>query len=199
MLAPLAPSDPDARAALRAMGELAIPVLADHAGNGNVWAVGDLTVVGTPAAAESLAPMLWSTEEVATNLCNFHVRVAYDEASRSDTPSSSATRLAVELLDWRCPDPRYRQLIKLLTWPVRAKVLGNLVATGSPATQKHWIEVMETPRSSKALWAFFALAIAVSLLGTSGIVIYRSVMTITGSWLLGSEWLHGSHWPASCR
>ncbi|MGH3697083.1 MAG: NACHT domain-containing protein [Pseudonocardiaceae bacterium] len=304
VLVPLAPNDPDARAALRAMGELAIPVLADHAGDGNVWAVDDLAVVGTPAAAQRLAPMLWSTEEVATraawrlaellrhpdveevlsrsdntadpaapsydwvwrpfaskvsdampaiagriaylldkgptdlipqdteridariglpvaalginsalrinsdlpNRCyegltkqlaeefvieqkvktfglvsDYNVRDAYDKASSDDAPSSSATRLAEELLDQRGVDPRYRRMVELLPWPVRAQVLGRLVARWGWATQRQWIKVAET-LSSRLLLVVRRLVFqagALVLFGTAGIVIYRWVVTIT--------------------
>ncbi|HEU0089540.1 MAG TPA: hypothetical protein VFQ77_18170 [Pseudonocardiaceae bacterium] len=315
VLAPQAPGDPDARAALRAMGELAIPVLADHAGDGKVWAVDDLAVIGTPAAAESLAKVLWATEQVATraawrlaellrnpdvedglsrtdntadpatpsydwiwrpfapststtmraimgrvaylldkgpadliprdaecidtriglpiaalginaalrvhaprvpewyqryaepttNLARefvdeqkikvlsemwySHVRDAFDQASRGDAPSSLATQLSGKLLDRQWVDPRYRRMVELLTWPVRAQVLGRLIATYSPVTQKHWVEVTETPRSSNALWAVTRLVTVAALLGTCGITTYQSVTTITGSSPLGPEWL----------
>jgi NACHT domain len=57
-LARLAPHDEAARAALRAMGELAIPVLEQRAAAGDVEAVDDLACIGTPAAAESLAGLM---------------------------------------------------------------------------------------------------------------------------------------------
>lgn len=304
VLAPLAPSDPDARTALRTMGELAIPVLAEHASD--VWAVDDLAVVGTPAAAESLARLLWSTEEIATRAAwrlvellrnsdveeglsrtditpdpaaesydwvwqpfapgtsaamptiagriaylldkgpadlipedtecidtriglpiaalgvnaarslyasyegvteqlarafaeeqkvamlgtvyGRHMRDAYDRASHEDAPSWLATCLARELLDQGDVDPRYRRIVELLTWPVRAQLLGTL-ADCLPVTEKYWIEVTEPQRSSRALWVSAGLAAAASLLGASGIAIYRSVVTITGSWPFGPEWL----------
>jgi len=314
VLAPLAPSDPDARVALRAMGELAIPVLAGHASNGDVWAVDDLAVVATPAAAESLARMLWSTEEIATRAAwrlaelvrnpdveeglsrtditadpaaenyhwvwrpfasgvsaamsaivgriaylldkgpadlipedaecidtriglpiaacrvnalginkvysqfepyskepikqlaitfldeqrvsryvevyDYHVREAYDRASHMDAPSSSATRLARKLLAWQGVPSRYKRMVELLAWPVRAQVLSKFIGTyHRTATENHWVEVTETPRSSRALWVAAGLATAVSLVGTSGIALYRSVATITGSWPFGPEWL----------
>lgn len=58
VLARLAPADEAARAALRAMGELAIPVLERRAAAGDVEAVDDLAFIGTPAAAESIAGLL---------------------------------------------------------------------------------------------------------------------------------------------
>ncbi|MGH3902207.1 MAG: hypothetical protein ACRDTA_28950 [Pseudonocardiaceae bacterium] len=120
-----------------------------------------------------------------------HVQDAYDRASRNDAPSSSATRLAGKLFDEQRIDPRHRRIIELLTWPVRAQVLGNLVAVDRhrPVTEKHWIQVTDTPGSSRALWVVAGLVTAASLLGTSEIAIYRAVMTITGSWPLGPEWL----------
>lgn len=55
VLARLAPLDEAARAALRTMGELAIPVLEHQVATGDARAVDDLASIGTPAAAESLA------------------------------------------------------------------------------------------------------------------------------------------------
>lgn len=55
VLANLAPYNEHARAALRTMGELAIPVLENRAAGGDLQAVDDLSFIGTPAAAESLA------------------------------------------------------------------------------------------------------------------------------------------------
>jgi NACHT domain len=57
VLARLAPQDRHARAALRTMGELAIPVLEHRATAGDLQAVDDLAFIGTPAAAESLASL----------------------------------------------------------------------------------------------------------------------------------------------
>ncbi|MFG3055187.1 NACHT domain-containing protein [Kitasatospora sp. NPDC048239] len=54
------PADIEARDALQSMGEIAVPVLAEAAHGGAVWAVHSLGVVGTPAAAEQLAGLLWS-------------------------------------------------------------------------------------------------------------------------------------------
>jgi hypothetical protein len=64
-LAPLAASDQEARAALRAMGELAIPVLAERAAGGDQRVVDDLAFIATPAAAEALAFLLRASEAVA--------------------------------------------------------------------------------------------------------------------------------------
>jgi energy-coupling factor transporter ATP-binding protein EcfA2 len=58
VLARLAPRDETARTALRAMGELAIPVLELQAAVGDTQAIDDLAFIGTPAAAESLASLL---------------------------------------------------------------------------------------------------------------------------------------------
>ena len=57
-LAPMAAADDAARAALRAMGELAIPVLEQRARLGYVDAVDDLGSIGTPDAAEALTRLL---------------------------------------------------------------------------------------------------------------------------------------------
>lgn len=142
-------------------------------------------------AIQLLAKEFVNEQKIATipYLFASHVQDAYDRASHNDAPSSSATRLAGELFDQRHIDPHYRRMIELLTWPVRAQVLSNLVAGHRRATQKHWIQVTDTPRSSGALWVVAGLATAASLLGTSGIAIYRAVMAITGSWPLGPEWL----------
>ncbi|RSM64639.1 NACHT domain-containing protein [Kibdelosporangium aridum] len=61
-LAKLAIRDADARTALRDMGELALPVLTEHASNGHGWAVDDLGVVGTPSAAKALSSLLWTPD-----------------------------------------------------------------------------------------------------------------------------------------
>ncbi len=65
VLAPMAARDDEARAALRAMGELAIPVLAERAADGDEQTVDDLALIATPAAAEALAGLLHATEKVA--------------------------------------------------------------------------------------------------------------------------------------
>ncbi|MCE7005901.1 NACHT domain-containing protein [Kibdelosporangium philippinense] len=59
-LAKLAKRDRVARTSLRDMGELALPVLTARAAEGRRWAVDDLRVIGTPAAAKALAGLLWS-------------------------------------------------------------------------------------------------------------------------------------------
>jgi len=64
-LAPMTARDDEARAALRAMGELAIPVLAERAAAGGEQTVDDLACIATPAAAEALADLLRATERVA--------------------------------------------------------------------------------------------------------------------------------------
>ncbi|WP_344448658.1 NACHT domain-containing protein [Acrocarpospora macrocephala] len=50
--------DPFARAELRSMGELAIPPLRKAAHRGLLWAIDDIGLIGTPAAAEALVPLL---------------------------------------------------------------------------------------------------------------------------------------------
>ncbi|MFF7738762.1 NACHT domain-containing protein [Streptomyces sp. NPDC007984] len=55
-----------ARAALRSMGEIAIPQLAVSAqGRQEIWAIDALGRIGTPAAATELAPLLWNTSPAA--------------------------------------------------------------------------------------------------------------------------------------
>ncbi|WP_339156581.1 NACHT domain-containing protein [Actinomadura luteofluorescens] len=49
----------DARSALQEMGEIAVPVLAESAARGEVWAVDALHEVGTPSTAEELAKLLF--------------------------------------------------------------------------------------------------------------------------------------------
>ncbi|UOX86371.1 NACHT domain-containing protein [Amycolatopsis sp. FBCC-B4732] len=58
-------ADEDRRAALRGMGELALPVLIARAADGYLWAVDDLATVGTPAAAAALAQLIWDHSPVA--------------------------------------------------------------------------------------------------------------------------------------
>jgi hypothetical protein len=65
VLAPMAARDDEARVALRAMGELAIPVLTERAATGSEQAVDDLGVIATPAAAEALAGLLHARLRVA--------------------------------------------------------------------------------------------------------------------------------------
>jgi hypothetical protein len=64
-LAPMAARDDEARAALRAMGELAIPVLSERAAAGEDHTVDDLASIATPAAAEALTDLLGATGSVA--------------------------------------------------------------------------------------------------------------------------------------
>ena len=56
--------DDEARAALQAMGDVAVPALAWWAGQGETWAVRSLGAVGTPAAALRLAGLLWTGHPV---------------------------------------------------------------------------------------------------------------------------------------
>ncbi|WP_326577232.1 NACHT domain-containing protein [Streptomyces sp. NBC_00481] len=57
--------DDEARAALQAMGDVAVPALAGEAERGAaIWAVRSLGVVGTPAAAVRLAGLLWVGAEL---------------------------------------------------------------------------------------------------------------------------------------
>jgi hypothetical protein len=64
-LSELAIKRPTAREALRATGELAIPVLADRARAGGVAAIDDLAAIGTPAAATAIAEQLWGERPTA--------------------------------------------------------------------------------------------------------------------------------------
>lgn len=59
--------DPGIRGALVAMGDLAVPVLARFLAAGQPWALDDLRTIGTPRAAEALAPLLW--HEARTVAC----------------------------------------------------------------------------------------------------------------------------------
>lgn len=56
---------PTARTALRATGELAVPVLAERAAAGSLDAVDDIAAVGTASAGLALAELLWDESEVA--------------------------------------------------------------------------------------------------------------------------------------
>ncbi|MFF7447059.1 MULTISPECIES: NACHT domain-containing protein [unclassified Streptomyces] len=56
--------DDEARAALKAMGDVAVSSLAARAELGETWAVRSLGAVGTPAAATELAGLLWSGHPV---------------------------------------------------------------------------------------------------------------------------------------
>ncbi|MGW2833918.1 NACHT domain-containing protein [Streptomyces sp. NPDC001286] len=91
--------DDEGRAALRAMGDVAVPSLARLAEQGEIWAVRALGAVGTPAAAMQLAGLLWgghpvvfpTTRAAAWNLaslmCNPDVRdVLSDRPLPSDPP-----------------------------------------------------------------------------------------------------------------
>ncbi|MBB2946927.1 energy-coupling factor transporter ATP-binding protein EcfA2 [Actinoplanes lutulentus] len=60
-----AAGDPQARAALRSMGEQAITALTSAAWAGSLQALDDLAVVGTPAASEALTSMLWNDDAKA--------------------------------------------------------------------------------------------------------------------------------------
>ncbi|MBM7775170.1 hypothetical protein JOD54_005374 [Actinokineospora baliensis] len=57
-----------ARAALRSMGEAALPTLVAQAKADALWAIDDIAAVGTPAAAEALAGLLWQPVRVATHV-----------------------------------------------------------------------------------------------------------------------------------
>jgi hypothetical protein len=65
-LAALAARDQTARTALRAMGELAIPVLERQARDGDPAATDDLAFIGTPAAAESLTYLMFDADSVSS-------------------------------------------------------------------------------------------------------------------------------------
>lgn len=66
-LSDLSTSQPLARTALRAMGELAVPVLAERARTGSVEAVDDIAAVGTASAGLALAELLWP-DDVSTRV-----------------------------------------------------------------------------------------------------------------------------------
>ncbi|MEU5362461.1 NACHT domain-containing protein [Streptomyces sp. NPDC005925] len=89
-----------ARAALRSMGEIAIPQLARSAqGRQEIWAIDALGRIGTPAAATELASLLWVTSPVARRaawLIASQLRVPdVEEALREcETPESS------EVYEW---------------------------------------------------------------------------------------------------
>ncbi len=64
-LSDLATWVPAARVALRATGELAIPVLAERAKTGSLEAVDDIAAIGTASAGLALAGLLWDESDVA--------------------------------------------------------------------------------------------------------------------------------------
>jgi hypothetical protein len=66
-LSDLSTSQPVANAALRAMGELAVPVLAERARTGSVEAVDDIAAIGSASAGLALAELLWA-DEVGTRV-----------------------------------------------------------------------------------------------------------------------------------
>jgi hypothetical protein len=66
-----------AREALRAMGELAIPVLEQRAATGDLQAVDDLAFIGTPVAAESLARLTCMDKQDAAGHSTITVSAAW--------------------------------------------------------------------------------------------------------------------------
>ena len=74
--------DNEARAALQAMGDVAVPALAQAAELGEIWAARSLGAVGTPSAELRLAGLLWSGPDW------FHPSFV------SDTASAAAWHLA---------------------------------------------------------------------------------------------------------
>ncbi|GAA3455769.1 NACHT domain-containing protein [Dactylosporangium matsuzakiense] len=98
-LSELARVRPDARAALRRTGELAIPVLDARARDGSIAAIDDLAAIATPAAAVTLAEHLWSDAPAAR-------RAAWHLAALIATPDIEAeltqqeTPPSVEYYDW---------------------------------------------------------------------------------------------------
>lgn len=62
LLAELAVQDAEARTALRTMGDLAVPSLADRAGPQDLDAIDDLAAIGTPQAIEALLKLLDRTD-----------------------------------------------------------------------------------------------------------------------------------------
>jgi HEAT repeat protein len=93
----------DLRSALLRMGELAVPVLATRANNGDRDAIADLADIGTPAAARALVPLLWSDPgpvslATAFNLMGIFADHEVEQALR-DFPLS-AQQCEAEWLDW---------------------------------------------------------------------------------------------------
>ncbi|MFD9734206.1 NACHT domain-containing protein [Umezawaea sp. NPDC059074] len=84
--------DDDARAALRGMGELALPVLISRAKLGFEWAADDLAFVGTPAAAVALVDLLWTDKSSSTHaawlLASLIENPNVEEELRRNSPSS---------------------------------------------------------------------------------------------------------------
>ncbi|BBC32823.1 hypothetical protein SGFS_041170 [Streptomyces graminofaciens] len=78
--------DDEARAALQAMGDVAVPSLAQVAEHGEVWAVRSLGSVGTPAAAVRLAGLLWAERIRRANGAEVAATAAWQLASLIRTP-----------------------------------------------------------------------------------------------------------------
>jgi hypothetical protein len=91
-LSDLATWVPGARAALRATGELAIPVLAERAKAGSLEAVDDIAAVGTASAGLALAGLLWDGSDVA-------VRAAWRLAVLVTSPDVEDELLRAEVGD----------------------------------------------------------------------------------------------------
>lgn len=96
------------RAALIAMGDLAVPTLVGRLAERNmesqVWVLDDLRAIGTPRVAEALVPLLWHESNVvafsvALVLCDM-LRSTHIEAALGSVALSSEHRASREALDW---------------------------------------------------------------------------------------------------
>ena len=78
--------DDEARAALQAMGDVAVPALARAAEQGEAWAARSLGAVGTPTAALQLARLLWTETGSPFSASNTKSAAAWHLASLMRNP-----------------------------------------------------------------------------------------------------------------
>lgn len=93
--------DPRARAALRSMGEQAISALTSLANTGLLQALDDLAFVGTPAASEALAAMLWTDDAKALRSAwHLAALIQNSDIEAGLRLSNASVRTDSKRLDW---------------------------------------------------------------------------------------------------
>ena len=89
-----------ARVALRSMGELAIPVLAERAKAGSLEAVDDIAAVGTASAGLALAELLWEDGDVAIRAAWRLAALVHSPDVEEELVRADVTTPAGQRYDW---------------------------------------------------------------------------------------------------
>ena len=100
IIASIAHGDTTARAALRSMGEQAVPALRDKATTGDMTAIDDLAAIRTPSAAQAVTSFLWEDGELAERSAWWLASLIRNPDVEAEVKVFHGEARGLETLDW---------------------------------------------------------------------------------------------------